>query len=199
MAELAAGRTPALQELRLHNGTVWRWNRPVYDVLRGVPHLRVENRVLPSGPTVVDLLANGAFYFGALRALAEEERPVWSRMSFGAAEDNFTNASIRGLEATTYWPGLGELPITELVLRRLLPMAHEGLRAWGVDDGIRERLLGIIEARCLNGVNGATWQVDAVHALQARGLDRWEAIRVMTLAYLDRMHTNQPVHEWDPV
>ncbi len=199
VAELAAGRTPALQELRLHNGTVWRWNRPVYDVVDGVPHLRVENRVLPAGPTVVDVLANGAFYFGALRALADEDRPVWSRMSFGAAEDNFTSGCIRGLEATAYWPGMGELPITELVLRRLLPMAHEGLQAWGVDDDVRERLLGIIEARCASGRNGATWQVDAVHTLEERGLDRWEAIRTMTLEYLDRMHTNDPVHEWEPV
>ena len=199
VAELAAGRTPALHELRLHNGTVWRWNRPVYDVVAGIPHLRVENRVLPAGPTVVDVLANGAFYFGALRALAEEERPVWSRMSFGAAEDNFTQACIRGLEATSYWPGMGEVPITELVLRRLLPMAHEGLRAWGVEDSIRERLLGIVEERCARARNGATWQVEAVHAFEARGHDRWESIRRMTLAYLDRMHTNDPVHTWEPV
>lgn len=199
VAELAAGRTPGLQELRLHNGTVWRWNRPVYDVVADVPHLRVENRVLPAGPTVVDVLANGAFYFGALHALAEQERPVWSRMSFGAAEENFTAASIRGLEATTYWPDMGEVPVAELVLRRLLPLAHDGLRSWGVDDAIRERLLGIIEGRCSSGRNGATWQVDAVHALQAKGLDRWEAVRRMTLGYVERMHTNSPVHLWEPL
>ena len=70
-----AGRTPSLQELRLHNGTVWRWNRPVYDVVDGVPHLRVENRMLPAGPTVVDILANGAFYFGALHAPGSRGAP----------------------------------------------------------------------------------------------------------------------------
>ena len=199
VVEIEAGRTPALPELRLHNGTVWRWNRPVYDVVDGVPHLRVENRVLPSGPTVVDILANGAFYFGAVRALAAEDRPVWSRMSFGAAEESFTQAAVHGLDATTYWPGLGHLPVAELVLRRLLPLAHEGLREWGVDDDIRERLLGIIEGRCITGRNGARWQVDAVHDLEARGLDRWEALRRMTEEYVARMHSNEPVHTWAPV
>ncbi len=195
-AELAAGRTPSLAELRLHNGTVWRWNRPVYDVVAGRPHLRIENRVLPSGPTVVDILANGAFYFGALRALAHEDRPVWSRMSFGAAEENFVAASTRGLDASLYWPGLGNVPAGELILRQLLPLAHEGLASWGVDDDIRERLLGIIEGRCTSGRNGARWQVDTVHALEARGLDRWEALRQMTQAYIELAHTNEPVHTW---
>ena len=199
VAVLAAGGTPSLQELRLHNGTVWRWNRPVYDVFEGTPHLRVENRVLPAGPTVVDILANGAVYFGALRALAEQERPVWSQMSFGAAEENFTTAAMRGLDSVLYWPGAGEVPATELVLRRLLPLAHEGLSAWGVDDDIRERLLGVIEGRCTTERNGATWQVDAVHAFERSGLTRWEALHRMTQEYVARMHTNEPVHTWDPV
>jgi hypothetical protein len=120
-------------------------------------------------------------------------------MSFGAAEENFTSAAIRGLDATVYWPGSGEVPVTELALRRLLPLAHEGLREWGVDDDIRERLLGIIEGRCTSGRNGATWQVEAVRALEARGLDRWEALRRMTVEYVDRMHSNAPVHTWDPI
>ena len=123
---LDRGDTPKLQELRLHNGTIYRWNRPIYDVYRGKPHLRVENRVLPAGPTVVDILANARFYYGLLRVLAEEERPIWSRMSFAAAEENFYEGARRGIDAQLYWPGLGEVPATELVLRRLLPLAHEG-------------------------------------------------------------------------
>jgi gamma-glutamyl:cysteine ligase YbdK (ATP-grasp superfamily) len=196
---LAIGHTPALHELRLHNGTVWRWNRPVYDVVDDRPHLRIENRVLPAGPTVLDVLANGALYFGALRALSEQERPVWSQMSFGAAEENFTSASIRGIDATLYWPGSGEVTVTELVLRRLLPLAHEGLQSWGVDDAIRERLLGVIEGRCTSGRNGATWQVEATRTFEARGMDRWQALHRMTQEYVARMHTNTPVHLWDPV
>jgi gamma-glutamyl:cysteine ligase YbdK (ATP-grasp superfamily) len=199
VAVLDAGGTPALHELRLHNGTVWRWNRPVYDIQDGLPHLRVENRVLPAGPTVVDMLANGALYFGALRMLAAQERPVWSQMAFATAEENFTNAAMLGIDATVFWPGSGEVPVSELALRKLVPLAHEGLKEWGVDDAIRERLLGIIEGRCTTGRNGATWQVAAVRKLEGMGLDREEALRVMTQEYVTRMHSNEPVHTWAPV
>lgn len=196
-AELAAGRAPVLQELRLHNGTVWRWNRPVYDLVDGRPHLRIENRVLPAGPTVVDMLANAAFYFGALHELAREDRPVWSRMSFSAAEDNFVSAAQRGLEATVYWPKVGQVAVPELILRVLLPAADAGLRAWGVEAGIRERLLGVIEGRCVSRRNGENWQTETVRAIEASGMDRWEALRRMTLEYIARGHSNTPVHTWD--
>ena len=93
VAELAAGRIPQLPELRLHNGTVYRWNRPVYDVVDGRPHLRLENRVLPAGPTVVDMLANSAFYYGILRSLSQAENPLWTRMSFTTAHANFLRGS----------------------------------------------------------------------------------------------------------
>ncbi|MEV4200795.1 glutamate--cysteine ligase [Micromonospora globbae] len=194
---LAAGGVPKLAELRLHNGTIYRWNRPVYDVLRGRPHLRVENRVLPAGPTVVDTVANGAFYFGLVRALAEADRPLWSQMSFSAAEENFTSCARYGIEAQVFWPGLGYLPVTELVLRRLLPLAHHGLDRWGVDPRERDRLLGIVEQRCLTGRNGATWQVETLHRLEsADHLDRPAALREVVRHYVDLMHSNRPVHEW---
>src|SRR6201990_40352 len=147
VAVLDAGGTPQLAELRLHNGTIYRWNRPVYDVVNGVPHLRVENRVLPSGPSVVDMMANAAFYFGLVKALAEDDRPIWSQMSFSAAEENFHVAAQHGIRARIYWPGVGQVRVTELVLRRLLPMAYEGLDAWGAAPEERDRLLGILEQR----------------------------------------------------
>lgn len=199
LAELEAGRTPSLREMRLHNGTVWRWNRPVYDVVSGRPHLRVENRVVASGPTVVDIVANAVFYFGTVRALAGQDRPVWSQMSFGAAEDNFLTAAVRGIDARLFWPGLGDVPATELVLRRLLSLAREGLDEWGIEASVRDRYLGVIEGRCLTGRNGASWQVAAVHTLEASGMTRVEALRRMTLEYVDRMHANVPAHEWDPL
>ena len=105
-AVLDRRRRAALAELRLHNGTVYRWNRPVYDVVDGEPHLRVENRVLPAGPTVVDMLANAAFYYGLVRALADDERPVWTQMSFDAAEENFHAGARHGIDARVFWPGL---------------------------------------------------------------------------------------------
>jgi len=197
-AVLARGDTPRLGELRMHNGTIYRWNRPVYDVFRGVPHLRVENRVLPAGPTVVDILANGAFYYGLLRTLADQDRPIWSQMSFAAASDNFEAGARRGIDAHLYWPGLGEVPATELVLRRLLPLAREGLAAWGVDSAISERLLGIIEKRCTTHQNGAEWQARMFHEIDERTqpLDRRESLREMLRLYVEYMHTNEPVHTW---
>jgi hypothetical protein len=194
---LARGDAPQLAELKLHNGTIYRWNRPIYDIVRGRPHVRVENRVLPSGPTVADILANAAFYYGLVRVLADEDRPIWSQMSFSAAEENFHAGARDGIDARVYWPGVGEVPAAELVLRRLLPLAHEGLDRWGIDPADRDRLLGIIERRCVTLRNGATWQTREYHRLyDERELDRRDALREMTLRYREHMHSNVPVHEW---
>ncbi|MCW2774763.1 MAG: glutamate--cysteine ligase [Nocardioides sp.] len=191
---LEAGGTPKLPELRLHNGTIYRWNRPVYDIAAGVPHLRVENRLLAAGPTVADTMANAAFYFGLVRALAESERPLWSQMSFSAAEENFHVAARQGIDAQIYWPGVGQVRATELVLRRLLPLARQGLEAWGASSEEIDRYLGIIEQRCLLGTNGAEWFVNRMH--RAGDTDRYDALRATLLDYRDGMHTNEPVHTW---
>ena len=196
LAVLEAGGTPSLHELRLHNGTIYRWNRPIYDVVDGTPHLRVENRVLAAGPTVADTMANAAFYFGLTRALAEHERPLWSQMSFSAAEENFHIAARDGIEAQVYWPGVGQVSATELVIRRLLPMAREGLERWRVDPDETDRLLGIIEARCLTGRNGASWFRARVQQREEDGSNRAEALRSTLLEYRERMHSNEPVHTW---
>ncbi len=195
LAVLEGGGTPNLAELRLHNGTIYRWNRPVYDIAGGVPHLRVENRVLAAGPTVADTMANAAFYFGLVRHLAESERPLWSQMSFSAAEENFHVAAQQGIDAHVYWPGVGQVRATELVLRRLLPMARAGLEAWGVDATESDRLLGIIEQRCLTGVNGAEWFARRMH--ERGDEERYDALRATLLEYRERMHSNDPVHTWD--
>jgi len=197
VADLANGSTPELAELTLHNGTVYRWNRPVYAVDDGEPHLRVENRVLPAGPTVTDVMANVAFYYGLVHMLAESERPIWTQMSFAAARDNLMEAARHGIDASLYWPGLGEVPAAELTLRKLLPLAREGLRRWQVDDTQADRMLEVIEERCLTGRTGATWQTETVHRLQGRnGLDRDAALREMTQRYLALMHAGDPVHTW---
>jgi gamma-glutamyl:cysteine ligase YbdK (ATP-grasp superfamily) len=196
LAVLDAGGCPELAEMSLHNGTVYRWNRPVYGIVGGRPHVRVENRVLPAGPSVADVMANAAFYYGLVRVLAESERPVWTQMSFATAAENLHEAARHGLGAHLYWPGLGDAPVAELVLRRLLPMARDGLTRWGVDPVHADRLLGIIEQRCLTGQTGASWQVAMTAALQERGASRDEALRQMTQRYVEHMHTNEPVHTW---
>jgi gamma-glutamyl:cysteine ligase YbdK (ATP-grasp superfamily) len=192
LAALEGGSAPRLDEMTLHNGTIYRWNRPVYAAADGKPHLRVENRVLPAGPSVADTVANAAFYYGLVRALAEAQRPIWTQMSFATAAENLHAAARHGLDAQLYWPGAGEAPAAELVLRRLLPLARDGLAQWGVNAAQADRLLGIIEQRCLSGQNGAAWQIASAGAEP----DRREALRLMTQRYIEHMHTNAPVHAW---
>ncbi|NLG47177.1 glutamate-cysteine ligase family protein [Gordonia sp. (in: high G+C Gram-positive bacteria)] len=196
LAELDAGRIPKLDELRLHNGTVYRWNRPVYDVVDGHAHLRVENRVLPAGPTVVDIMANAAFYYGVVRGLVESDLPVWSQMSFDAAEENLSAGARWGFGAQLYWPNIGWVRPDELVLRRLLPLAERGLTAFGVSDKARRRYLGVIEGRCATKQSGSVWQRKAVFARQQAGESRDQALHGMLKDYVTLMHEGEPVHAW---
>ncbi|MEV0530098.1 glutamate--cysteine ligase [Streptomyces sp. NPDC050439] len=202
LAVLDDGRVPQLAELVLHNGTVYRWNRPVYGIAGGVPHLRVENRVLPAGPTVTDVIANAAFYYGVVRALAEEPRPVWNRLPFDAAARNFDTACRDGIEARLQWPrrgrsgGLVEVPAVALVRDELLPLAAAGLDAWGVEPADRDFYLGVIEERCRRRVNGASWQAATYHQALETGLEREAALAATTRRYAELMHAGDPVHTW---
>ncbi|MFC3578260.1 glutamate--cysteine ligase [Streptomyces yaanensis] len=199
---LDEGGTPRLAELVLLNGTVYRWNRPVYGIADGVPHLRVENRVLPAGPTVTDVLANAAFYYGVVRALAEEARPVWTRLPFETAAANFDAACRYGIDARLRWPrrgrhgGIAEVAAVDLVRDELLPLAEAGLDAWGVEPADRDFYLGVIEERCRLRVNGASWQAATFHRALERGLDRPTALAETTRRYSELMHVGEPVHTW---
>ena len=150
---------------------------------------------LAAGPTVADTIANAALWFGLVRYLAESERPLWSQMSFSAAEENFHVAAQHGIDAQVYWPGIGQVRATELVLRRLLPMARAGLDSWGVPGEESDRYLGIIEQRCLLGTNGAEWFVGRMRQRDTE--DRFDALRATLLEYRERMHTNEPAHTWE--
>ena len=142
-------------------------------------------------------MANAAFYYGLLRTLSEEDRPLWTKMSFAAAHHNFTAAAQHGMDARLYWPGLGEVTPDELVLRQLLPLAHDGLRRWGVAGEVCDRYLGIIEGRAKTGQTGAAWQVSTVGKAQQSGRSRPQALAEMLRQYVARMHSNEPVHAWD--
>ncbi|MGC4935379.1 glutamate--cysteine ligase [Gordonia sp. DT30] len=196
LTELDVGRIPALDELRLHNGTVYRWNRPIYEVVDGQAHLRVENRVLPAGPTVVDIMANAAFYYGVVRGLVETDRPLWSQMSFNAAAENLQAGARAGLESQLYWPDVGWVRPDELTLRRLLPLADDGLQAFGVSSKARDRYLSVIEGRCISHQTGSVWQRRAVQAREAAGENRADALRGMLGDYVTYMHEGEPVHSW---
>ncbi|WP_406129115.1 glutamate-cysteine ligase family protein [Streptomyces sp. NBC_00989] len=199
---LDAGGIPTLAELVLHNGTVYRWNRPVYGIADGVPHLRVENRVLPAGPTVTDVIANTAFYYGVVRALAEESRPVWTRLPFEAAAANFDTACRHGIDARLLWPrrgrlgGTTEIDAVSLVRDELLPLAEAGLDAWGVEPADRDLYLGVIDERCRRRANGATWQSATFHRALEQGLTREAALAATTRRYSELMHLGEPVHTW---
>ncbi|ONK15891.1 glutamate--cysteine ligase [Streptomyces sp. MP131-18] len=198
---LASGGVPRLSELILHNGTVYRWNRPVYAVTGGVPHLRVENRVLSTGPTVTDTVANAAFYYGLVRALADDPEPVWRRMPFATAEENFLAACRHGIDAELSWPGPGAgapkaWPAAELVRRQLLPLAADGLDACGVAAADRDHYLAVIEGRCRRRVTGAGWQTRVYHQAVADGADRTSALRDLVRRYSELARSDAPVHSW---
>ncbi|HKJ11746.1 MAG TPA: glutamate--cysteine ligase [Ornithinimicrobium sp.] len=193
---LHEGHTPDLSELKLHNGTVWRWNRPIYDNANGMPHLRVENRVLPAGPSAVDMVANACFYYGLLEKLTSSGRPIWTKMSFADGEQNFFDACRDGIATTVTWPGLGRVAATDLVADHLLAQAEEGLAALGLRRQVREHYLSLIEGRCAAKQNGASWQVATTEAYEAAGYDRNGALKEMFGHYVEHQEENRPVHTW---
>lgn len=180
-----------LEHLRLHNGTIWRWNRPLIGFDDdGTPHLRIEHRVIPGGPTLIDAIANAAFFFGLMQFLGEGEVAAASLPPFATVRDNFYTAARDGLDARVYWePGRCERMQT-LILDELLPMARCGLEQLILDPADIDRFLGVIEARVGSGLTGAVWQ----RAYVARYGPDWAGL---TLAYRERQDSGRPVHEWD--
>lgn len=192
-----AGGVPALRELRLHNGTVWRWNRPVYDDADG-GHLRIELRALPSGPTLNDMLANAAFAVGLTLGLAPTADDLVSRVTFGQARRSFYEAARRGLDAMLVWPRAGRATLvraSELALR-LLPCARRGLVEAGVDVEDAERWLAIIERRCACGTTGARWQRRVFEHYRRESGPR-DAARAMLEAYMRESLSGKTVDAWE--
>lgn len=181
----------ALRHLRLHNGTIWRWNRPLIGFDRdGAPHLRIEHRVLPAGPTICDMIANAALYIGLARYVALSGEGGAGGLPYADALRNFYAAARHGLDATIVWPGAGAIAVDVLLLERLIPKAREGLADLGVDEG-DGRFLDIVEARVRSRQTGAYWQR---MAFEARGRDVYK----LMAAYCERQRSGAPVHQWDP-
>ncbi|MGW8267170.1 MAG: CBS domain-containing protein, partial [Longimicrobiales bacterium] len=197
LALLREGRIPSLKALQFFNGTVYRWNRPCYGVTDGIPHLRIESRVLPSGPSVLDEVANGVFWTGLLMGVANEIEDVTKRMDFDEARSNFIAAARRGLNAGFEWFDGESVAARTLVLERLLPMADRNLRAAGVDGEDISRYLGVIEDRVRVGQNGATWTLRSVVNLKGKGT-RSERLAAITATALRLQWEGRPVHEWEP-
>jgi len=193
---LDRGEVPPLKALRLHNGTVYRWNRPCYGILDGKPHLRIECRVLPAGPTVRDEVANAAFFYGLMVALDGEYGDVSRRMKFDDAKANFVAAARYGLHARFRWIDGRAVAADELILKQLLPLARAGLKSQGVDAADVDTYLGVLDARVQSGRTGAQWALDSLSAMGDRGraVDRY---RALTAAMVEHQAENKPVHEWE--
>ena len=166
MEKLNNGEIPKLPALCLHNGTVYRWNRACYGVGGGKPHLRIENRYIPSGPSVLDEMANFAFWVGLMKGRPKQFDDMSSQMDFKSAKTNFIKAARNGKESIFSWCG-EPYSAKKLVLNKLLPIAYKGLHKCGIDDENVETLLGIIEART-KGRTGEQWQVANIRALKKR-------------------------------
>jgi CBS domain-containing protein/gamma-glutamyl:cysteine ligase YbdK (ATP-grasp superfamily) len=191
MAVLARGEAPRLLALRLHNGTVWRWNRPCYGILNGRGHLRIEMRALPSGPTVADEMANAAFFLGLMSALDKEYGEVSGLMPFDAAKDNFFAAARYGMNAQFTWVDGKRHTASGLILDHLLPLARKGLSA--IDGG--DHYLDIIEERVRRDQTGAQWSLKSLAAMDAQGTAD-SRHRALARAMLTNQQTGEPVARW---
>lgn len=192
---VASGRVPSLPALRLHNGTIWPWNRACYGVLNGRPHLRIENRVLPAGPTVLDEMANTAFFMGLMSALPQEYGKIEHLLAFDDAKANFFAAARFGLYAQIMWVGGKSHPAASLILDHLLPLARQGLVESRVAVEDVERYLGLIEERVRSGQTGAQWMLRSLAALTKSGT-RDTRMRTLTEVMLKQQQTGAPVHRW---
>lgn len=190
------GKPPKLRALQVHNSTVYRWNRPCYGISdTGKPHLRIENRVLPAGPTVVDEFANAAFWLGAMMGMAEEVKDIRNHISWEDVRDNFGKAAKFGIDTNFTWFKDKKVSACDLILEELLPLARKGLASKKIDKDDIDRYLGVIEERAKHHMNGARWQLRAFTKLK-KEVSRDEALTVMTAAILKNQSEEKPVHTW---
>ena len=192
---LEAGGVPNLKALQLHNGTVYRWNRACYGITDGKPHLRIENRVLPSGPTVIDEIANAVFWYGLVAGLAHEYRDVSEHIDFYEARYNFNAAARSGLASQFTWLDGSNRPAHELILDTLIPLAEEGLRTSDIASSDIDRYLGVIQKRVETQQTGAQWQLDSLARMEEVG-SRAERLGALTRGMVERQKEGHPVHEW---
>jgi CBS domain-containing protein/gamma-glutamylcysteine synthetase len=197
LATLDSGKAPELRALRLHNGTVYRWNRPCYGISNGKPHLRIENRVIPAGPTVLDEVANAAFWYGLMSGVADRFEDITQEMEFEQARENFVRAARLGLGAQFYWPGARhrQVPAQELILEELLPIARQGLTSLNIDPDDIDRYLSVIEGRTESLQTGAKWIIRSYDKLRQNST-RAESLSALVAGSLRREASGEPAHTW---
>lgn len=196
-AALEAGRAPALKALQLFNSTVYRWNRACYGVgPDGAAHLRIENRVLPAGPTVLDEVSNAAFWFGLVSALVNEGSDIREKISFDAVRTNFVAAARHGLDAQLEWMNGETYTAQDLICGQLIPLAEIGLEAGGIDRADIDRYLGTIRERVQRRRTGARWLLGSLASMDQEGTLE-ERMAALVAAMVDRQDAGRPVHEWE--
>lgn len=197
VAMVERGEAPELRALRLHNGTIYRWNRACYGVADGKPHLRIEMRVLPSGPTPLDEMANAAFWYGLMLGMGKRVPDVTRHMSFDDAKGNFFAAARNGIASQLTWLDGEQVSTRELILERLLPIAREGLASAKIDPADAERYLGTIQERVHSAQTGSRWQLRSYNAMAEKGTPS-ECLNAVTAATVARQWENTPVARWAP-
>ncbi len=195
LAMVQRGEAPRLNALRLHNGTIYRWNRPCYGVSNGVAHLRIENRVIPSGPTIVDEIANAAFFFGMMAGMAELHPNVRSHIRFEDVKTNFLAAAREGIRAQMNWFGDSYMPAKELITQQLIPLAREGLEQMAIDRGDIERYLGILEDRVNKRRTGARWLLESLESMGEEGTQN-QRMRCLVSSLVHQQASGHPIAEW---
>ncbi len=195
--KLMKGMVPKLKALQVHNSTVYRWNRPCYGISEnGKPHLRIENRVLPAGPTVLDEIANAAFWLGAMVGMKSHCEDVKKKLSWADVRDNFVKAAQFGIDSKFNWFGDSKISVVDLVFNELLPFARTGLKEQKIRDEDIDRYLGVIEERAKRHTNGARWQLRAFTKLKD-SITTDEAAAVVTAFMVKNLENEIPVHLWE--
>ncbi|MEL6987477.1 MAG: CBS domain-containing protein, partial [Bacteroidota bacterium] len=191
------GKVPKLRALQVHNSTVYRWNRPCYGISdNGKPHLRIENRVLASGPTVLDEISNAVFWIGLMLGMADAFEDITQHISFADVSDNFGKAARFGIDSKFTWFHDEKISACDLIKSQLIPIAKNGLLSRGVNEQDVEKYLGVIYARADKHMNGARWQLRAFTDLKKK-VSQDEALAVLTAATIKNQETNTPVHLWE--
>ncbi|EDM80321.1 CBS domain pair protein [Plesiocystis pacifica SIR-1] len=196
MEALRQGKAPELKALRLHNGTVYRWNRACYGVADNIPHLRIENRVLPAGPSTADEVGSAAFYFGLMASVSDQVGDVREAMDFDDCKHNFFSAARYGLDARVTWFDRKEHSVRDLILAELLPMAREGLERSNIASADIDRYLGVVEERTRRDQTGASWAMRSISTMPPNA-PRDTRSRALVNAMLEQQQAKSPVSAWD--
>ena len=195
--DIQNNKAPNLDALLVHNSTVYRWNRPQYGISpNGKPHLRIENRVMPAGPSVPDMMANAVFWLGAMKGMAANYDDIRKHIDFSALRDNFGRAARFGLEAEYTWMKGKKIHVRDLILKELLPLAKEGLKKCKIDSADISEYLGTISERVKKKTNGAIWMLNSYSHLLKQKVSKDETLTALTHAIMKNQKKKLPVHKW---